>query len=124
MYDIPLSIEQIPTALAETSSRLAKLTAVLSPARLQTRPSPDEWSLNDILAHLRDDYTALNLAASCLMDYTPLITEINEVIHLVVVSELRDKTEMLEMSAPGQAIERTQQAWDHEHVHSGHDHSW
>lgn len=102
---------------------------------------------NPVSKNLRDDYTALNLAAisytmlhttghalmddrtadlaaSYLMDYTPLITEINEIIPLVVVSELRDETEILEMSAAGPAIERTQQAWDHEHVHSGHDHSW
>lgn len=97
--------------------------------------------------NLRDDYTALNLAAisytmlhttgqalmdqqtadlaaAYLMDYTPLITEINEVIPGIVVSELRDETEVLEPEAVGQALERTQQAWNHEHVHSGHSHSW
>ena len=102
---------------------------------------------NPVSKNLRDDYTALNLAAigytmlhttghvladeqtadlaaSHLMDYTPLIIEINEVVPLVVVSELRDETEVLEMDAVGPAIERTQQAWDHDHVHRGHDHSW
>ena len=97
--------------------------------------------------NLRDDYTVLNLAAisytmlhttgralmddqtadlalSYLMDYTPLITEINEIIPEVVVSELRDETEVLDTSAAERAIEHTQQAWQRDHVHSGHSHSW
>jgi hypothetical protein len=53
VYDTPLTIEQALTALAETPPRLTALTAGLVPAQLQTRPSPAEWSLNDILAHLR-----------------------------------------------------------------------
>src|SRR5919106_6146226 len=102
---------------------------------------------NPVSKNLRDDYTALNLAAigytmlhttgqalmdqqtadlsaTFLMDYTPLITEINEVIPEVVVSELRDETEMLNPDAAQRAIERTQQAWNREHVHSGHSHTW
>ena len=100
-----------------------------------------------ISKNLRDDYTALNLAAisytmlhttgkalmdeqtadmaaSFLIDYTPLITEINEVIPEVVVSELRDETEVLDPGAAEQATERTQHAWRREHVHGGHSHSW
>jgi ferritin-like metal-binding protein YciE len=95
--------------------------------------------------NLRDDYTALNLAAigytmlhttgqalmdqqtadlavSYLMDYTPLITEISKVIPEVVVSELQDETEVLDPGAAERAVERTQQAWDHDHVHSSQ--SW
>jgi hypothetical protein len=53
MYDIPLTIEQVLTQLAESPPRLAALTAGLAPAQLQTRSGPAEWSLNDILAHLR-----------------------------------------------------------------------
>ena len=53
MYDTPLTIEQVLTQLAELPPRLAALTAGLSPAQLQTRPGLEEWSLNDILAHLR-----------------------------------------------------------------------
>jgi hypothetical protein len=53
MYDRPLTIEQVLALLAETPPRLAALTAGLAPAQLQTRSSPAEWSLNDILAHLR-----------------------------------------------------------------------
>jgi ferritin-like metal-binding protein YciE len=97
--------------------------------------------------NLRDDYTALNLAAigytmlhttgralmddrtadlavTYLSDYTPLITEINEVIPEVVVSELRDETEILNTAAAEQATESTQQAWRREHVHGGHTHAW
>lgn len=97
--------------------------------------------------NLRDDYTVLNLvaisytmlhttgqalqdqqtadlAASYLSDYTPLITEINEVVPAIVVSELRDETEVLDPSAAERAVERTQQAWRGEHLHNGHSHSW
>ena len=97
--------------------------------------------------NLRDDYTVLNLAAvsytmlhTCgqalmdeqtadlaanyLRDYTPLIAEINEVVPEVVVSELRDETELLDPDAAKRAIKRTQEAWGNDHVHSGHAHSW
>jgi ferritin-like metal-binding protein YciE len=102
---------------------------------------------NPVSKNLRDDYTVLNLAAvsytmlhttgqalqdqqtadiaaNFLRDYTPLITEINEVIPEVVVSELRDETEVLDAGAAERAVERTQEAWSREHVHSGHSHSW
>ncbi len=39
--------------LAATPPRIAALTADLPPARLQTRPDPDGWSANEVLAHLR-----------------------------------------------------------------------
>jgi len=97
--------------------------------------------------NLRDDYTVLNLAAvsytmlhttgqalldtqtadlaaNFLKDYTPLIAEINEVVPEVVVSELRDETELLDPDAARRAVKRTQEAWDGDHVHSGHVHSW
>ncbi len=97
--------------------------------------------------NLRDDYTALglaavsytmlhttgqalmdqqtaDLAANYLKDYTPLIAEIGEVIPEVVVSELRDETELLNPEAAVEAVRRTQEAWDGDHVHSGHSHSW
>jgi len=53
MYDTPLTIEQVLARLAEAPPRLAALTANLAPAQLQTRPGPADWSLNDVLAHLR-----------------------------------------------------------------------
>jgi ferritin-like metal-binding protein YciE len=72
---------------------------------------------------LMDEHTA-NLAATYLRDYTPLITEINEVIPDVVVSELRDESEVIDPMAAQRAVERTQEAWTREHVHSGHSHTW
>jgi ferritin-like metal-binding protein YciE len=97
--------------------------------------------------NLRDDYTVLNLAAvsytmlhttgqalmdertadlaaNFLEDYTPLIAEINEVVPEVVVSELRDESEVLNTDAAHQAIKRTQEAWHGDHIHTGHNHSW
>ncbi|MEJ7763434.1 MAG: DinB family protein [Thermomicrobiales bacterium] len=41
------------TLLAETPPRIAALTAGLAPAQLHTAPDHDEWSANDVLAHLR-----------------------------------------------------------------------
>jgi DinB family protein len=48
-----LSIEQVLTLLAETPTRIAALTNGLTPAQLRTAPSAGEWSVNDVLAHLR-----------------------------------------------------------------------
>jgi hypothetical protein len=48
-----LTAEQILPLLATTPQRLAALTADLSSAQLRTPPNPDEWSANDVLAHLR-----------------------------------------------------------------------
>jgi hypothetical protein len=68
MYDTPLTIEQVLARLPEAPAHLAALTAGLAPAQLQSRPGPAEWSLNDILAHLRacgdvwGDYIATLLA--------------------------------------------------------------
>jgi hypothetical protein len=48
-----LSIEQVLTMLAATPPRLAAVTAGLGPAQLRTAPNPEEWSANEVLAHLR-----------------------------------------------------------------------
>ncbi len=48
-----MTIEQVLSLLAKTPPRLEALTAGLAPAQLQTAPSDDEWSANDVLAHLR-----------------------------------------------------------------------
>jgi hypothetical protein len=48
-----LTIEQVLTLLAETPPRVAELTAGLAPDQLHAAPNPDEWSANDVLAHLR-----------------------------------------------------------------------
>jgi len=48
-----LGIEEILTRLAEAPKRITALTDGLDPARLRLPPAPDEWSANDVLAHLR-----------------------------------------------------------------------
>ena len=50
---IVLTREEILALLEETPRRIATATAGLSAARARTAPRAGEWSLNDILAHLR-----------------------------------------------------------------------
>lgn len=53
MPNTTLTIEQVLTLLRATPLRLAQLSADLAPEALQTRPSCEEWSANEVLAHLR-----------------------------------------------------------------------
>jgi hypothetical protein len=53
MSDGSLTSERILALLAAAPPRLAALTAYLTPAHLRSAPAPDEWSANDVLAHLR-----------------------------------------------------------------------
>jgi DinB superfamily len=48
-----LTTEQVLTLLAEAPRRIEALTAGLARARLHTAVSQDEWSANEVLAHLR-----------------------------------------------------------------------
>jgi uncharacterized damage-inducible protein DinB len=48
-----LTIEQVIAQLTATPARFAALTKGLSAAQLHTSPERGEWSLNDVLAHLR-----------------------------------------------------------------------
>jgi hypothetical protein len=48
-----LTSEQVLNLLAATPTRIAALTAGLAPAQLQTPLNHDQWSANDVLAHLR-----------------------------------------------------------------------
>jgi hypothetical protein len=48
-----LTIEEALTLLAATPPRIAALTAGLTPGQLRASPAPDEWSANEVLAHLR-----------------------------------------------------------------------
>lgn len=48
-----LTIAQVLTLLAETPVRIDALTTGLTPAQLRAAPSRGEWSVNDVLAHLR-----------------------------------------------------------------------
>jgi len=49
----PLPIDKILNILSATPPRIAELTGGLEPAQLHTSPGQDEWSVNDVLAHLR-----------------------------------------------------------------------
>ena len=53
MYDRPLTIDQVLTQLQDQPEAIAALTAGLPRARLHSPPSRGEWSVNDVLAHLR-----------------------------------------------------------------------
>ena len=53
MYDRPLTIDQVLTQLKEQPEAIAALTAGLPRARLHRAPTSGEWSVNDVLAHLR-----------------------------------------------------------------------
>ncbi len=48
-----LSVEEILRQLREGPGQIEALTAKLSPAKLREQPAPDEWSINENLAHLR-----------------------------------------------------------------------
>ena len=48
-----LTIEEVVALLARTPSCVTALTADLVADQLHTPPSRDEWSANDVLAHLR-----------------------------------------------------------------------
>ena len=73
-----LTIEQVLTLLRATPLRLATLTADLSSEALQTRPSPDEWSANEVLAHLRASADVWgNCIEAILSEQRPTLRAIN-----------------------------------------------
>src|SRR6186997_1441598 len=45
--------DEVVSLLEENRQRLAELTAGMSATDLQTTPKADDWSVNEILAHLR-----------------------------------------------------------------------
>jgi len=53
VYDRPLTIGQVLAQLKEQPETIAALTSGLSRDRLHGLRSSDEWSVNDVLAHLR-----------------------------------------------------------------------
>jgi hypothetical protein len=50
----PLPAAEMKELLAGTVPALQKLTEKLSPAEWHYRPGPDQWSVTEILCHLRD----------------------------------------------------------------------
>lgn len=53
MTNRSLTIKQILALLAEAPQQLEALTASLSAGELHNSPNQDEWSANDVLAHVR-----------------------------------------------------------------------
>lgn len=53
MAQAPLSIDSIFSLLARIPAAFVETTSVLSDSDLRRRAAPDEWSLAEILAHLR-----------------------------------------------------------------------
>ena len=102
----------------------------------------DKVRTKQVSRMLRDDYTALSLAAigytmlstsalalsdsstaelavRYLKDWTPLIAGISRAIPQVVAHELTEDHPNLDMSAGRESLRRTQEAWDAKHVGEG-----
>jgi DinB family protein len=73
-----LATEQILTILAATPSRIAEFTVDLTEAQLHAAPSPGEWSLNEVLAHLRSCADVWgNCIVTIIQQDTPTIRAVN-----------------------------------------------
>jgi DinB superfamily len=73
-----LTTEQVLTLLTETPTRIAALTADLAPVQLHTPPNHDEWSANDVLAHLRACADVWgNCIVAMIAEDTPTLRAIN-----------------------------------------------
>jgi uncharacterized damage-inducible protein DinB len=53
LYDTPLSLQHNLDLLAAAPGRLAELSAGLTAQQLLQEPAPGEWSMRDVLGHLR-----------------------------------------------------------------------
>jgi DinB family protein len=53
VYDTRLTVDQVLTMLEDQPKAIAALTAGLPRVRLHRSPSAGQWSVNDVLAHLR-----------------------------------------------------------------------
>ena len=78
MPDTSLTSEQALTLLAQTPPRIAALAADLTPAQLRSAPAHDEWSANEVLAHLR---ACADVWGDCIMamiaEDTPTLRAVN-----------------------------------------------
>ncbi len=86
-----LTIEQVLALLPETPSRIAALTAGLASAQLHTAPVHDEWSANDVLAHLR---SCADVWGDCIMT---MITKDPPTLRAVNPTSWIDKTDYREL---------------------------
>lgn len=76
---VPLETpDQVLEVLAATPRRIATATASAGPAQLDRRPSPQEWSAAEVLAHLRACSDVWGgCIAQVLRDETPTIRAVN-----------------------------------------------
>lgn len=86
-----LTIEQALTLLAETPSRIAALTTDLEPAQLRIPSDQNEWSANDVLAHLR---ACADVWGNCIM---AIIAEDSATLRAVNPTTWIEKTNYLEL---------------------------
>jgi hypothetical protein len=78
MPDKSLTTDQILALLAEAPPRIAALTEGLVPVQLHAKPNHDEWSANDVLAHMRSCADVWgNCIAVIIAQDTPTIRAIN-----------------------------------------------
>jgi hypothetical protein len=73
-----LTIEQILTLLGAPPARIAEFTVGLTEAQLRAAPNPGEWSVNEVLAHLR---SCADIWGNCIVTIinqdTPTIRAVN-----------------------------------------------
>jgi hypothetical protein len=91
MPNTSLTTEQVLTLLAKTPQRIAALTASLTLTQLHTKPSLDEWSANDVLAHLR---ACADVWGNCMMG---IIAEDKPTLRAVNPLTWIKKTDFLEL---------------------------
>ena len=78
-----MSVEEILRQLHDVPEQIAGFTAELTAEELQARPGPEEWSINENLAHLRaaaDVWGAY--IARILADDQPAFTSMNPRAHM------------------------------------------
>ncbi len=79
MKATPAEVKKYLQALEEVPHRLAKLSKGTDEARLQFRPDPKSWSVNDILAHLRSCANVWpHSIYAMLAENEPVLPDINE----------------------------------------------
>ena len=73
-----LTIAQVLALIATTPPSIAMLTTGLAPAQVRISPTPDEWSSNDVLTHLRACADVWGgCIATILIEDTPTLRAIN-----------------------------------------------
>jgi hypothetical protein len=90
--DKSLPTAQVLTMLAAAPPRIAALTAGRDPAQLRARPAAEEWSANEVLAHLR---ACADMWGNCIM---AMIAEDRPTLRAVNPRTWIDKTDYLEQA--------------------------